>query len=417
MTTAITLMEAPAGRKASASKWGKLFTGFKFNDNKDVDTRVTEVKIQSPTKNKNGPTTSESEMVDSPFSVNQTQPLDGPSRKMSFAWTDSFRKGSDTPSDKSESSQKGSLAAPQVGGVRRGSWFQSSNPDEDVEVPSRKFSQMSVQSAQSNDSHGTPSRRGSYTPRNAAAQFLNTVTNIDERQNYDYEHDRRRPSTVARDTRRQSVTAMDRRGSAAVSEGSSGSATSSRRPSYTPRNAASGFMRSATAMSEERRESLRHVPDSLVTKASALQESPKQQQHLSRRASRDVLERHRMQSLTGIASIADIDEAPEEPSPSPDEAARVQRMQSVPAMSSSYASAPSVNVQPSTPDNIDVEDIKTTDLEYNPYFCLSNDVSPRSRSFEEAPRSPWTSSTSDEELSSRPETPLELLGFRGAMEV
>jgi len=395
--------EAPVNSLRRRSKWGKIFTGFKFNDS---GCNVTEVEITDDSK-------SPSEDGDDAdfqkplkrYSVNETAPIKLQKRNSSFSFIEKLRKPSNASSVGPKERPQKARAASTISN-RRSSWFQSSNPDYDGEPvdrtdDTRKTSTISDNSNPTSLSPGQ-SRRPSYVPRNAANSFLNTTTTREERRSLGGSvsmlSDARRASTASASALASASTSLttDTLPSSYDVTPGSVSPSESRRSSYNPRASSSSVGRS-------KEESYFEQEADGQNGEAQQTESTKQTKPVTRRASRDILERHRMLCLAGIA---DIDESWEEHEHPPTKGTPITPSltveQPTPPMKSSKRGSPA----PLSPTRKgDTSWIKQHD----------SPISPKSLNFNTAAKDVAAEEHVETVSMSTPETPLESLGFRGAV--
>ncbi|KAF4553602.1 Hypothetical protein D9617_6g093330 [Elsinoe fawcettii] len=415
------------GRKASVFE--VMFDNFKFGSTKkeedDEPTRTNEKVVDEKTGHNKGNVKVEEQEVARAFSINETQPLDEPKRSLSVAIADVFRRPSESSSKSRSSSPQRKFSTSSSTG-RKLSFFHSSNPDPDSEIP-RNASIHSHHS--SNNESADLQRKGSYVPRNATNSFLKSASGLtlEERtKRLEEAHEAKRVQSI-------SAAAASRKASLALSDSSEVSAVSSgRRPSgMMPNNVASRYMRSASlaeddkeqAPSGRRRSSRQGSNGNSSIKPVAIAPEQYTQWQISVKQANvggtfnkpgETLERHRMQSLGGIA-IAEGENEPEDEGPT---------------SRSNSSTAPTFAITPASPpgsmrkkQSFSIDTSKANDNtnargnKIDSAF-MGDQVSPRNLSF--GVKIVATTGNSMAGRTSGPQSPeeneaLEKLGFRGAI--
>ncbi|KAF2225486.1 hypothetical protein BDZ85DRAFT_279172 [Elsinoe ampelina] len=417
--------QIPPGRKPSLFE--AMFDNFKFGSGRKEEDEHSRSSMGSADEkaNKQGNHKIGEQEVTSPFSINETRPLEEPKRSLSVAIADVFRRPSES-SSKSRSSSPQRKASTASSGARKLSFFASSNPDPDNDVP-RNASIHSHQSATHNNESADLTRKGSYIPRNATNSFLKSASGLT------LEERAKRVEEVNEAKRGQSISgaAASRKASLALSDTSEASAVSSgRRPSgMMPNNVAARYMRSASTSEDKdgpqtgsrRRSSRQNSNGDGAVKAVSL--APEQYQQWQNSVSKarvgsftkpgeTALSAHRMQSLGGIANIAETADEPADEGP-------------MTSRSNSHA-APTFAITPASPPgtvrskrgmNIDTdaanEDRRAVMNKIDSAF-MGDAVSPRNMTFGVKITATTSGRTSAAQSPEENET-LEKLGFRGAI--
>jgi len=396
--TTVTSEMAPVERKGSANR--SFFDGFKFQKGteglqpktEDLDPRsksnVKEKRI-SPIR---------------AYSINETTPLEQePKRSLSSAFADAiFRRGSDhSNKSRATSPQRKLSEAPSVPSIRKGSFFQSSNPDVDSQIP-RKLSTASAKSSEHgpsrNNSVAMPTeRRPSYVPRNATSSFLNSTTlkTADERAKL-------QEDVSAAGARRASL-ATDV-GETVGRVSGTGMPTGRRPSGMVPDNVAAKYMRSASGSGEVGRPAGR--TNSAEGRVTAVYMAPDQHQiwqhAVARSQNRPSFSKPDTSDRSGpgrMPSISDIREeaSPSEELPAPEvkvhapSPAKVRKQFSIDTFKA--------NDEKSKNDSSRVDSAK----------MLEDQISPRAVNFDQ--------SISGRYHGGESESPLESLGFRGAVAI
>ncbi|KAG8632123.1 hypothetical protein KVT40_001263 [Elsinoe batatas] len=417
--------QIPPGRKPSVFE--AMFDNFKFGSGRKEEDEHSRSSMGSMDEkaNKQGNHKVGEQEVTSPFSINETRPLEEPKRSLSVAIADVFRRPSEA-SSKSRSSSPQRKASTASSGARKLSFFASSNPDPDNDVP-RNASIHSHHSTTQNNESADLTRKGSYVPRNATNSFLKSASGLT------LEERAKRVEEVNEAKRGQSISgaAASRKASLALSDTSEASAVSSgRRPSgMMPNNVAARYMRSASISDDKdapqtgsrRRSSRQNSHGEGNVKAVSLAPEQYQQWQNSVSKSRvgsftkpgETLSAHRMQSLGGIANIAETVDEPDDEGPT--------------SRSNSHgqSAAPTFAITPASPPgtvrskrgmNIDTdaanEDKRALMNKIDSAF-MGDAVSPRDMTFG-VKITATTGRTSAAQSPEENET-LEKLGFRGAI--
>ncbi|PSK42236.1 hypothetical protein B9Z65_4150 [Elsinoe australis] len=252
VTTVVVANNPPQSPGRKPSVFEAMFDNFKFGAKKEEDEHSgsSDGGMDEKTHDRQNVKYHPQE-VTSPFSINETKPLEEPKRSLSVAFAEVFRRPSET-SSKSRSSSPQRKASTSSSAGRKLSFFQSSNPDPDNDVP-RNASIHSQHSSTGNNESADQLRKGSYVPRNASNSFLKSASVLTPEERV------KRADEVLEAKRTQSISAASaaaaaRKASLALSDTSEASAaTSGRRPSgMVPGNIAARYMRSASLTEEER---------------------------------------------------------------------------------------------------------------------------------------------------------------------
>ncbi|GAB7342428.1 hypothetical protein MBLNU457_g0638t1 [Dothideomycetes sp. NU457] len=389
-------------RKGSASR--SFFDGFKFQKAQEAAQSKTE---ELDPRSKAG----EKEKRISPpvraYSVNETSPLEQePKRSLSSAFADAlFRRGSDMSNkSRATSPQRKASEAPSEPRIRKGSFFASSNPDVDSQVP-RKLSTASGKSSHSgssrNNSIAMPTeRRPSYVPRNATSSFLNSTSTktADEMAKL-------QDNVSAAGARRASL-APDTEPTVGRTSGA-GMPTGRRPSGMVPSNIAAKYMRTASESGESGRAAGR--TGSAEGKVTAVYMAPDSHQiwqtAVARSQARPTFSRAETADRhNGPGRMPSISDIREESSPS----------------QTPSASAPEVRVHAPSPAKVrkqfsidtfkaNVEKSKADQSRADSAKMLEDQISPRAGGFDQSISGRF------DDGETRPESPLESLGFRGAV--
>jgi len=395
-TTTITCTMPVVERKGSASR--SFFDGFKFQKAQEAtQTRTEDFDPRSKASDK--------EKRISPmraYSVNETTPLEQePKRSLSSAFADAlFRRGSEL-SNKSRATspqRKPSDVPSEPRMIRKGSFFASSNPDVDSQQ-ARKLSTASGKSGKSSD-HGssrnnsiampTTERRPSYVPRNATSSFLNSTATRTADENAKLQVD-----VSAAGARRASLaTDLD----ATVGRTSGVGMPTGRRPSgMVPGNIAAKYMRTASESGEPGRPGGR--TGSAEGKVTAVYMAPDSHQIWQTAVARSQARPSFSKPDHGPGRMPSISDIREEASPAPE--VRVHAPSSPAKVRKQFSiDTFKANVEKSKADQSRADSAK----------MLEDQISPRAASFDHQ-----SISGRFDNAETRPESPLESLGFRGAV--
>jgi len=452
-TTVFSDMPPPERRP---STWGKMFGGFKFNENEDGSVPKNKATAEDGLCPVEKGVFIVHERPNNQSNNNVTPPAEEQKRSLSTAFADVFRRGSDqsAKSGRAVSPVRKSSTGQQHPGsqLRKGSLFQSSNPDFDSMDGSRKLSTTSNHSSGPGSRNGsvavpTPERRPSYVPRNATSSFLTSTSLKTAEERFAIQNG----VSAAGAARKASAAAMSDSGLSdsghSVGQLTTNSVPSGRRPSgMVPNTVSARYMRNASLGGDtndndgerrgsrsSRRASTKSRQNSTEGGASSGKVQPanlQPEQHaqwqnaVSRSMNRipftkpgETLERHRMQSLSGIGDIAEAQE--EQPVVA---AAATNNGDTVSAPKST---SPELRVQPASPPraatgavrrqfSIDTfkanqEQGKLDAGRVDTARFLEDQISPMASSFG------GKGDAAREERERRPESPLETLGFRGAV--
>ncbi|PNS15886.1 hypothetical protein CAC42_7992 [Sphaceloma murrayae] len=441
VTTVVATKSPPQSPGRKPSIFDAMFDNFKFGGKKDEEDEhhsrsgdgVMDEKMTPA--DKGNLKVHYQHQVTGPFSINETKPIEEPKgRSLSVAFADVFRRPSET-SNKSRNSSPNRKTSTSSSGGRKMSIFGSHNPDPDNDVP-RNASIHSHHSGSNNESADL-ARKGSYVPRNATASFLKSASGLtpDERaKKLEEVNEAKRNQSVssppASRTASISAAAANRKASLALSDTSDSSHTSGRRPSgMIPGNIAARYMRTASYTDEEREQTgSRRRPSRQASsgdgtvKAVAL--GPEQYQQWQNSVSKSRVGNnyqkpgetggaHRMQSLAGIADIAESGETPD------DDARRGRSTSTAPIVAITPAS-PHGTVRPKKSFTIDTtraNNAPSSGSKVDSAY-LADQISPKGSTF--GNKIGATSGTSMVGRTGGPTSPaeneaLESLGFRGAV--